>query len=361
MHPIFSSARTLGLALAFWGLVAALICAVLAALAPPSSSSQAHLLGFDTALFAWPWYAVLLFFCLPSYAIAERLPWRGQALWQAVAAQVSAALIALSFWWFCGVLWFKLVQASGWFVTEAPPSPSRAHLLLALTVYCVSSMWHWLYIQLQQNNDQHQGDLQQRLLVSEVELQAIKATLHPHFLYNSLNMLADLALVAPQKVRGLCIQLADFLRYSLRFAERAEVSFEDELMHIDNYLKIEKERCAERLQLEWQIAEASRSCRVFPLLLLPLVENAVKHGIGSAIEPGFIRLRADVVDKRLVLELRNSFDPLGAPVKGTGHGLSSLRKRLEHHYGRAAVFSAGAETREFYVSISVPAEAIKVD
>lgn len=347
--------------MAFWGLVAALICAVLATLAPQSSSAPAHLSGFDTALFAWPWYAVLLFFCLPSYAIAERLPWRGRANWQALAAQVCAALVALSFWWLCGVLWFKLVQASGWFITEAPPSPARAHLLLALTVYCVSSMWHWLYLHLQQSNDQQQGNLQQRLLISEVELQAIKATLHPHFLYNSLNMLADLALVAPQKVHGLCIQLADFLRYSLRFTERGEVSFTEELTHIDNYLEIEKERCGKRLQLEWQIGEASHCCRVFPLLLLPLVENAVKHGIGSAIEPGFIRLRADVVDKRLVLEVRNSFDSLGAPAKGTGHGLSSLRKRLQHHYGRAALFSAHAEAREFCVRISVPAEAIKVD
>lgn len=360
MHPLFLSTRTLGPALALWLVIEALVAwlawqqHVARAAAPPDAATLAGLLGFIIL-----WYSLLLFLCLPSFYIAKRLPWRGASASHAMGAQLGAQLgglvTALTLWWFIGgAIALLLEAATGAHATLWYRPLARFHLGMGALLYCTWLGWHWLYLDATGEAGAEEQHLQQQLLVSEVELQAIKASLHPHFLYNGLNLLANVALVAPEKVRVLCVQMAEFLRYSLRFGEKPQTTLAEELAHVNNYLNIERERCGERLQVHWEISDEARSVRVFPLLLFPLVENAVKHGIGSSIEPGFVMIQAKLSDHWLWLAVHNNLDPDGRPPHGTGQGLRALAKRLHSHYGAQSRLTTRKLANEFQVTVQLP-------
>jgi sensor histidine kinase YesM len=190
----------------------------------------------------------------------------------------------------------------------------------------------------------------------EAELSALKAQINPHFLYNSLNSISALTSIDPARAREMCVALADFLRFTLGMGEKRVIPLAEEVSLLEKYCAIEKVRFGDRLTIEKEIADDAKACLLPPLLLQPLFENAVVHGIAQIPEGGCIRLSAARQADRLTLTVENSWDPEAGSSRRNGVGLKNVQRRLEARYGNAAQLQAQAEDDVFRVSLVFPAE-----
>ena len=134
----------------------------------------------------------------------------------------------------------------------------------------------------------------------------------------------------------MCVLLAAFFRNCVRLGNEDEVPLEQELEMVGNYLEIEKIRCGPRLSTRVEIGPGCESCRVPPLILQPLVENAVRHGIHSLTGGGHVEVRASCADETLVLGIENPFDAQATRRKGAGVGLANVKQRIRALYGKQA-------------------------
>jgi LytS/YehU family sensor histidine kinase len=152
----------------------------------------------------------------------------------------------------------------------------------------------------------------------------------------------------------MCVQLGDFLRASLGLGARVTVTLAEELETLELYLNLERTRFGSRLEVNLEIDDTSRACLVPPLVLQPLVENALKHGISSLLEGGTVHIAAYRRPGSLTLIVENPFDPEAPRRRGSGMGLTNLRQRLHSLYGPEAGLRAGAEGGAFRVEVGLP-------
>jgi len=186
------------------------------------------------------------------------------------------------------------------------------------------------------------------------ELRFLKGQFQPHFFFNTMNNLYSLALKKSDQAPTLILKLTDLMRYSLEQSEKDHVSLQDELTFIRNYVAIEEERFAGKVQVEWDVHLKDPSQSVPPLLLMPFIENAFKHGVSQAREEVRITIRLQEISGRLVYVVTNAMPHLVAEVKGQQTnkiGLENLKKRLELTYKKNykltlnsnGVYTAGLE------------------
>jgi LytS/YehU family sensor histidine kinase len=197
-----------------------------------------------------------------------------------------------------------------------------------------------------------------RTLAREAQLQALRLQINPHFLFNSLHSIAALATMDGGRAREMCIKLSDFLRSSLGVGERERIPLRDELALARSYLEVERVRFGDRLRLEEEIEPACENCAVPPLLLQPLVENAVKHGIAGLVGGGSIRVSASRRAGTVAITIENSFDPDATVPGRLGMGLNHVRRRLTVRYAEEAELSAGPLNGAFRVSLRLPCEQL---
>jgi LytS/YehU family sensor histidine kinase len=155
----------------------------------------------------------------------------------------------------------------------------------------------------------------------------------------------------------MCIRLADFLRSSLGLAGRESIPLREELALARSYLEVEQVRFGARLAFSEDIQESCRDCAVPVLLLQPLVENAVKHGIAGLVEGGAIRLSVERVGESVRVAVENGFDPDAPPPNRLGMGLPHVRRRLELRYGASASLQAGGRDGVYRVELRFPCES----
>lgn len=170
--------------------------------------------------------------------------------------------------------------------------------------------------------------------LARAQLQVLKMQLEPHFLFNTLNAISALVHGNPDGAERMVVRLSELLRMSLSSAERDEVPLEEELRFLGVYLDIQKTRFGDRLRVKQEIPDAARTASVPTLLLQPLVENSIRHGLERRAAPLLITIRATRVGDRLRLEVED--DGPGLPAqedRRNGVGLANTRARLERLYG----------------------------
>jgi two-component sensor histidine kinase len=175
-----------------------------------------------------------------------------------------------------------------------------------------------------------------RASLAEARLRALQLQLEPHMLFNALNAIGALVITGRKDEAFDAIgRLGDLLRAVLATETQQEVSLREELRLTQSYLAIEQARLGDRLDARWEIAPGIETARIPPLLLQPLVENAVRHGVACKVEGGRVVVRADRVGERLRLEVRDDGPGVGASsgAAGNGIGLDNARRRLEQLYG----------------------------
>ena len=191
--------------------------------------------------------------------------------------------------------------------------------------------------------------------LAQAELSALKMQLQPHFLFNTLNAIAALLKANPDAAESMVLKLADFLRLTLNNTGRSDVTLREELDFLERYLAIEKMRFQDRLSTRFRIRTEVLEARVPNLLLQPLVENAIRHGIARDRRAGRLEVNATHEKGRLLLRVTD--DGPGAPPGRVieGIGLTITRERLRHLYGDASSLEYGnAPGGGFRVSLSLP-------
>ena len=211
----------------------------------------------------------------------------------------------------------------------------------------------WYTLKDQQQNESRKQEAEK--LAKEAELYKLRQQLHPHFLFNSLNSINALIGSRPEEARQMIHQLSDFLRGILRKEENQWVSLNEELQHLQLYLDIEKVRFGHRLTTSIDADEKIREMKIPAMLLQPVVENAIKFGLYDTTETINISIEAVKENDQLILTVQNPFDPTTSlPQKGTGFGLSSVKRRLYLLFARTDLLETSAKDHLFITSIKVP-------
>ena len=164
---------------------------------------------------------------------------------------------------------------------------------LGFALFLLTAALNYLLMAIGASQAAERRALQFEIASREAELRALRAQIHPHFLFNSLNSINALIAAKPEEARRLCVRLGDFLRASLTVGSREAIPLSEELALAEQLLSIEKVRFGERLSHAIVADEAARACSVPPLLLQPLVENAVTHGVAQRLEGGLVRIEAE--------------------------------------------------------------------
>jgi two-component system, LytTR family, sensor kinase len=187
-----------------------------------------------------------------------------------------------------------------------------------------------MVIQLMQNayeRERNLRELQKEKFAAEMGL--LKAQINPHFFFNTLNTLYGLILKKSEQAAKFALRLSDLMHYLLYESQAEKVLLKDEISHLENYIAVEQMRFADRLDLSFQYSGDINGKLIAPLLLLPFVENAFKHGITD--DSGWITINIKVIDNKLFLKVENSH-PANAQKSNHGLGLQNVKRRLELTY-----------------------------
>jgi len=198
------------------------------------------------------------------------------------------------------------------------------------------------------NNERKLRSIEQENFTAEMGL--LKAQLNPHFFFNTLNSLYSLTLEKSDKSPDVVLKLAELMRYVLYDASASTVLLKDEIMHLKNYLAIEQMRFAERLELSFLYSGDIDGKFIVPLLLLPFVENAFKHGIEN--NSGWITIDLKVTGNLLNLKVENSFNPKTVP-KNVGIGLKNVKRRLELTYPQKHELTIEKDNLAFKIDLKI--------
>ncbi len=205
--------------------------------------------------------------------------------------------------------------------------------------------------------DQQAAELAAHL--TQAQLAGLRTQLQPHFLFNTLNSISALIPNNAKLANEMVLNLSDLLRMTLRDPKRGEISLGEELTLLGHYVDIQKLRFGERLVFNLVADNNTLNFPVPPMLLQPLVENAVRYGVELSEQPEQITVRAELVEQILALEVTNTFhgsaEETSAPKKSTGVGLANTRARLAGLYGTEQSFAFGASPDGgFRVQIRIP-------
>jgi two-component system LytT family sensor kinase len=226
--------------------------------------------------------------------------------------------------------------------------------IFSLLIISFITLLNWLLNNIleQKENEKRKSDSEQ--LMKEAELTKLRQQLQPHFLFNSLNSISALIGSQPTDARKMIQQLSDFLRGTLKKEDQL-VKLQEELDHLKLYLDIEKVRFGHRLNIEFNISEASLNYQLPSLLLQPIVENAIKFGLYDVTENVTISIAAHIQSPYLYIEVKNPFDAATKKsVEGVGFGLNSIQRRLYLLYARNDLLITEKKENTFITILKIP-------
>ena len=347
MHPIFKHRSRLLLYLAVWVVFGLLLTVVFVfgGGAPLDWSLEfavpvAIVLGLQSLSF---WYVVQ---AMPP----DDTPVARMAIIWSIAGVVSLLVwIALSYAW------------AMWLLPEGEKYGASAAGMLPLLIFAgaigisLAVLGHYLAGAFQRSRNAERRALELQVLAREAELKSLRAQLDPHFLFNSLNSVAALIGNDTAAARQMCFLMAQFFRKSLTLARQQAIPLSEEVSLAETFLAIEKVRFGDRLRTSFDIADDVKDVSVPPLMLQPLVENAVHHGVAHMLEGGEVCVQARRREGFLELVVANPCDPDRPPSRSTGVGLVNVRSRVETLCGHRASVDVDASETSFRVSILLPA------
>ncbi|MBN2571283.1 MAG: histidine kinase [Ignavibacteriales bacterium] len=187
-------------------------------------------------------------------------------------------------------------------------------------------------------------------LIKESELKTLKYQINPHFIFNSLNSISSLTYSEPTKAREMIIKLSDYLRSTLSTNEKQKRDLQTELNNIKLYLEIEKIRFPDKLEIFENIDSKYLNIEIPSMILQPLIENAIKHGVYESDEKVVIKISTSAENEYLKIIIENNFDNNALPKKGKGIGLQNIKNRLSLMYKQDNLLKI-AKTNSLYTAI----------
>jgi len=349
MHPILADWGRFVAYKAAWGLVGVLVAVQLA-----FAGSFSWLEAFALAL---PLAIAFGFIGLSAFWVCQAAPLQLVRIGRSLGTQLAAAAVSALLWLAAARAYGSLLERLDVFPGIAERLLQVAPLLLGLGValYLLTAALNYLLMAMGASQLAAERALQFEIASREAELRALRAQIHPHFLFNSLNSINALIAAKPEEARRLCVRLGDFLRRSLTLGTKDVVPLAEELDLAEQLLAIEKVRFGERLSHAVVADDAARACAVPPLLLQPLVENAVTHGIAQRLEGGEVRIEAQRAGAELRIVITNPRDADSPGRRGTGIGIQNVKRRLAALHGSEAELRAFSSDDSFRVELRLPA------
>jgi signal transduction histidine kinase len=270
----------------------------------------------------------------PVLWLAARFPVERGSLGRGLLVHVTAALLFVSSRASIVAAW---PQLAGW-----APDPSYSRWLLLkvllaanfhldfLTYAALVGLWQYADARRRRRDRELQASRLEADL-AEARLSALRAQLQPHFLFNTLHAISALVHEDPEAADRMLTQLSELLRMSLERSEAQEITLGQELEMLDRYLSIQQARFQDRLAVLVDVDPHLLGAQVPTLILQPLVENAIRHGLAPRAVPGRLEIHARRRDGRLSIEVRD--DGVGLHSNHEGRGLKNTRARLQHLYG----------------------------
>lgn len=351
MHPILASRRHLAVYLTAWLPVVALMTVALITTGWGGWT--------QSLIFAVPLVFVYAFLCLAAWYPCGAMPLGRSRTTTALLTHIATAVISAALWVGMarvlaqGLERFGLQRGTG----ELSSEQQRLFFAVGFLLYLLSVAIHYLFAAAEVSRAAERRALEAEVAARDAELAALKSQLNPHFLFNSLNSVASLAVSEPEQAREMCIQLGEYLRHTLNERGLTLHPLDNELAQIRRFLAVEKVRYGDRLRVVERVDDSCLEHAVPPLLLQPLVENALKHGIAELVQGGEISIGAHRRGDRLVVWVENPVDPDGRPRPGAGVGLANVRRRLDKVFGEEGRLQHGATGESYRAQVTVPVTA----
>lgn len=227
-------------------------------------------------------------------------------------------------------------------------------IVTGVLIYFLIVSVDFLILSFEEMQEQAEHETALSAMLRDAELSMLRSQIRPHFLFNSLNSVSSLTLSNPQAAQDMIIKLSEFMRHSLTLGADTMNTLNDELHHAGLYLDIERVRFSDRMKIEKSINPKCGEMMLPAMILQPLLENAVKHGVNTMLSTCIITLKAECNESYLGISISNTFDPDAVPRKGTGTGLSNVQKRLTAIYGRSDLLSSKTLGDTFEVKLHLP-------
>jgi len=307
------------------------------------------------------YFGLLALVCWPAWLVCARIAERSYSRIRVVGIHLLMGVVALALWQgaylACMYLWvgslseFRLQETGLW------------QLLGAVTLYgamiaAIIAVQTSRRLQIQVRR---QAEL--RLLAREAELRALRAQIRPHFFFNVMNSIYALIETRPREAQEMVELVADLMRQTLDASEQDFVPLAWELKAAETYLRIEKIRLGDRLNVRVESNADTSDCAVPPFLLQPLVENAVKHGVAPMPGQGEVEVSTRIAADRLELTVRDTgrgCEAAGTGEEREGRGLSITRRRLENLYGEAfSITQRNVEPVGWEVRVCIPRQRLQ--
>lgn len=188
----------------------------------------------------------------------------------------------------------------------------------------------------------------------ETELQMLKAQINPHFLFNTLNSIYVLAMKKSEQTATMVMKLSDILDYILYRIDSPKISITNEIQIIENYIELEKVRFTNRVSLNFTSNFKSKEIQIPPMLIIPFVENAFKHGVAKSIDKSWINISIQEADLMLQIAISNSKSASTTKSMAGGIGISNVRKRLDILFGDSYNLNITEKANRYDVSLAIP-------
>ncbi len=352
MHPILSDRKKLVVYLFVWSVVAVLLGLVHSTL---TGLNSAYSIGF-----VLPLMLVYSEINLSAWYLCKAFPIERNSIWKILLVALVSVVLISSIWTM--LAWGWMVVFEQFFTIALSPLPLYQTLLVIYGIgkplFLLSLAISYLISAFEHSRAAERNAFESRLLAQSAELKVLRMQIEPHFLFNALNSISALTVSNAESARSMTTTLADFFRKSLSYGAKETISVNEELALLNHYLDIEKIRFGKRLHVVQHIEPDTLSCMIPSLLLQPLMENAIKHGISDSIEGGTITISIEKKNSRLFVSMENpidSDDSKKSKKHGAGMGIKIVSKRLQTLHGNNSGVNVSMKENSFHVVLFLPA------
>lgn len=277
-----------------------------------------------------------------------------QRMLNVIFNHIAAAVISILVWVTASTFILKNIYTNEPEYIDFLKTSLPWRLSIGTFYYILSGLIYYLIIYVQNFREQINREAEIKTLVRDAELNWLKHQINPHFLFNSLNSISSLTMSDPEKAQEMVIRLSDLLRYSLKQSSQSLVTISDEISNCIKYLDIEKVRFGKRLNYKINATEDVMPFLVPAMILQPLFENAIKHGIASTSEPGEIIASFEKKHGALKISIQNTVSSENQSSRGTGVGIANIARRLNLLYGMNDLISTKNLGNYYIVEVNIP-------
>lgn len=275
-------------------------------------------------------------------------------IWVLIINHAGTAALSIFAWASLSQLLLAYIQPSkpNYLLFLSDSIPWRA--ITGTFLYITTILFYYLTIYISNFRDKLSKEAELKELARDAELNWLKLQINPHFLFNSLNSISSLTLSDPDKAQDMIIRLSELLRYSLKQAPQSSVPVIQEIENCTRYLDIERVRFGSRLTYSINLNKDAEEVKIPSMLLQPVFENAIKHGIASTVDPGHISASIEKQGSIIIIAITNTFNPEVISSKSTGVGLANIRRRLMLFFERNDLLSVTKTEKSFTTTLRIP-------